>query len=335
MPADPRPVDPPFPVTPATPRRVLVTGGCGFIGRHVVAELCAAGYAVTVLDNLATGERAALAGLAAGCRVGDVREPGAVDAAMAGQDAVIHLAAAPDVAGALRDPLANMTVNVAGSLTVLDAARRHGVAHVLAASSGGTVLGEQAQPVRADGVPAPRSPLGAGKLAMEGYLGAYARSFGLATATLRLANVYGPGCAHKSSVVARAMRRIARGEAPVIHGDGSQARDFVYVGDVAAGIRRALAAGATGTYQLGSGMPTRIGTLVEAVMDACGRPVPPPAYAPAAAGEVHTTYCDIAAARADFGFAPATPLADGLARTWAWLIRTSASSDSGKVLGAR
>ncbi len=314
------------------PRRVLVTGGCGFVGAHVVADLCRAGHAVTVLDNEAAGERAALAGLPAAFRAGDVRDAAALEAVVPGQDAVVHLAAAPDLAGALRDPVHGMDVNVRGSLCVLEAARRHGVAQVLAASSGGTVLGDRARPVHAEGVPAPRSPLGASKLAMEGYLSAYARSFGLAACSLRLANVYGPGCTHKTSVVAEFMRDIAGGRRPVLHGDGRQARDFVYVRDVAAGIRRALEAGATGTYQLGSGAPTTIRALLEAIAEVAGRPVPWPEYAPARVGEVRTTYCDIAAARADFGFDPATPLPAGLARTWAWLVGDAPAHE--RMMGA-
>lgn len=298
---------------------VLVTGGCGFIGVHVVAALRARGMAVTVLDNESIGDRRALANGDAVLHVGDVRDPAALDRAMAGRDAVVHLAAVPDLAGALRDPMGAMDVNVRGSLAVLEAARRHGVRHVVAASSGGTVLGDAPPPVRADVAPAPRSPLGAAKLAMEGYLRAYAGTHGLTTCALRLANVYGPGCATKDSVIAHFLRHVADGTPLAIHGDGTQARDFVAVADVADGIVRALLAGACGTYQLGSGTPTSVAALLDVIARVVDRPLPPRRHVAARPGDVHTTYCDITAARAAFGFAPAIALADGIARTWAWM----------------
>lgn len=299
---------------------VLVTGGCGFIGAHVVAALEAGGCPeVVVLDNEAAGNRSALSGLGARFHVGDVRDPEALDAVMPGCTAVIHLAACPDVAGALADPLASMDVNVAGTLAVLEAARRHGVRRVLAASSGGTVLGAAQPPVREDVAPAPRSLLGASKLAMEGYLGAYAASFGMTACVLRLANVYGPGCGHKNSVVAGFLRAAHTGNPLTLRGDGTQARDFVYVEDVAEGVVQAAGARASGIYQLGSGQPTSINDLIGMIADVSGRRTLDVRREAPWPGEVHRTYCDISRAAADFGFAPRTPLASGLRRTLAWL----------------
>jgi UDP-glucose 4-epimerase len=306
-------------VDPAAVRRVLVTGGCGFIGAHVVAALRERGVAVTVLDDESIGDRGALAGRDVALHLGDVRDSAAVDRAMSGHDAVVHLAAMPDLASANRDPMGAMDVNVRGSLAVLEAARRHGVHRVLAASSGGTVLGGAPPPVRADVAPAPRSPLGAAKLAMEGYLHAYAGTHGMVTCALRLANVYGPGCATKDSVIARFLRHVADGRPIEVHGDGTQARDFVVVADVADGIVRALLAGATGTYQLGSGGATSVNALLDVIARVVDRPLPPRRYVPARAGDVHTTYCDIAGARAVFGYDPVTPLAEGIKRTWTWM----------------
>jgi len=300
-------------------RHVLVTGGCGFIGTHVVAALHARGVAVTVIDDESIGDRRALPARDVALEIGDVRDHAALDRAVPGHDAVLHLAAVPDLTGALRDPMGAMDVNVRGGLAVLEAARRHGVNRVVAASSGGTVLGDAPPPVRSDTPPAPRSPLGAAKLAMEGYVAAYRRTYGIATCSLRLANVYGPGCATKDSVVARFLRHVADGRPIAIHGDGTQARDFVAVEDVADGIARAVVAGATGTYQLGSGVPTSVNTLLDVIREVVDVPLPPRRYVAARPGDVRTTYCDVTEARRDVGFDPATPLADGVARTWAWL----------------
>ena len=316
-------------------RRVLVTGGCGFVGAHVVAACRARGTGVTVLDDESIGDRRALAGHDVTLCIGDVRDAAALDRVLPGQDAVVHLAAIPDLAGSLGDPMGAMDVNVRGSLAVLEAARRHGVPRVVAASSGGTVAGDARPPVGADTVPAPRSPLGAAKLAMEGYLAAYRRTHGVATCALRLANVYGPGCATKDSVVARFLRNVADGRPIAIHGDGTQARDFVAVTNVADGIVRALLAGATGTYQLGSGVPTSICDLLDVVRRVVDRPLPPRRHVAARPGDVHTTYCDIADARADFGFEPAIPLVDGVARTWASLTAVESPPGPSRRANAR
>jgi len=304
--------------------RILITGGAGFIGTNLIAHLAAHGYRLTVLDR---APRPALPQGVAYVR-GDVRDPRAVARALAGADACVHLAAATRVIDSIADPATSFDVNVQGSLTLLDAARTAGVHRFVAASTGGAILGDAPVPVNEAMAPAPISPYGASKLAMEGYLSAYAGSYGLRAAALRFSNVYGPGSRHKGSVVAVVCNALLAGEPFTIHGDGSQVRDYLYVGDLVAGIRQALAAGVMGVYQLGSGTPTTLNALLAGIRDAAGMASIPVRHAPFRTGEIHTTYCDIAKAHAAFGFTPETPLTGGLARTWTW-FRTSAAREAG------
>jgi nucleoside-diphosphate-sugar epimerase len=152
---------------------VLVTGGAGFIGATLVRRLVASGYLVRVLDNLSTGDAAHLKGVDAGLVRGDIRDAGTLDEALAGCDAVIHLAAAGSVVGSVADPAANFEANVAGTFRVLDAARRNEVPRVVLASTGGALIGDAAPPVDERSLPKPLSPYGASKLAGEGYAHAW------------------------------------------------------------------------------------------------------------------------------------------------------------------
>jgi len=300
--------------------RCLVTGGAGFIGRHLVAALAAGGgYELRVLDNESAGDRRALAGRGATFLQGDLRDSAALDAVLPGCQAVIHLAAATGVAASVADPRHSLDVNAMGTLALLEACRRHGVRRVLAASTAGALLDAEGGVVDAGRPVRPRSPYGAGKVALEALLSAYGGAYGLETCTLRLGNVYGPGAPHKDGVVLRVLRRHKAGRPAVIHGDGRQARDFVYVGDVVAGLGQALAAGAQGTYQLGSGRATRIRDLVALLGEVVADDLLPPVHAPRPPGEVTSSFCDIDAARRAFGFTPRTALAAGLARTWDWV----------------
>ncbi len=311
------------------PSRVLVTGGAGFIGLNLVAHLAERGYSVTILDI------APRPPLPRGItyRQGDIRDPRAVGQAMAEVDAVVHLAAATRVIDSIDDPGTNFDVNVRGTLVVLDAARTAGIRQVIAASTGGAILGEAPVPVTEAMAPAPMAPYGASKLAMEGYLSAYAGAYGLHAAALRFSNIYGPGSRHKGSVIAKLFNALLADKTFTLYGDGSQVRDYLYVGDLVAGIRQAMEVGVTGTYQLGSGVPTRLSELLKDVHYITGYQEIPLAYAPFRAGEVHTTYCSITKAVNAFGFAPTTSLRDGLAATWAWFCNNAGMFRRSKAAG--
>src|SRR3984885_10786352 len=185
----------------ADARHVLVTGGAGFVGATLVRRLVDSGHSVRVLDNYSTGDPAHLAGVDAELVEGDIRDTAALDAALAGIQAVIHLAAAGSVVMSVADPVMNFEANVVGTFRVLDAARRAGLGRVVLASTGGALIGGALPPVNELSLPKPISPYGASKLAGEGYAHAFAKSFGLRTVALRFANVYGPWSGHKKGAM--------------------------------------------------------------------------------------------------------------------------------------
>ena len=316
-------------------RRLLVTGGAGFIGRNLIAHLRRSGdpLAITVLDDESLGDRRALDGLDAAFVAGDVRDPRALERVVPGHDAVVHLAAHTRVDGSIADPAHDFEVNALGSFRLLQACRRHGVRRVIAASTGGAILGEAPVPVQ-EAMPAcPLAPYGASKLAMEGYLSAFGGAYGLSTLALRFSNVYGPGSGHKDSVVARFCRQLLAGAELTINGDGSQVRDFLYVADLAEGIRQALLREPTGVLQLGSGRPTRLTELLALLVEAAGVAPPQVRHAAPRPGEVRATWCDVARARAALDFQPATSLRDGLAATWAWFADAHRATGAARSAG--
>ncbi len=299
--------------------KLLITGGAGFIGCNLIAHLAArGGYRITVLDNETMGTCSEIDTPGVRFLHGDIRDTAALTAALAGQDAVVHLAAETRVADSIADPEGTFAVNAEGSFRLLQAARAAGVARVVAASTGGAILGEATAPIDETMAARPLSPYGASKLAMEGYLSAFAGAYRMRTCALRFSNVYGPRSHRKGSVVAQFFRALLHDEPLVIYGDGTQVRDYLYVGDLVEGVRRALETGAGGVYQLGSGQGTTLNDLAAAMARVVGLKNVPLRYEPFRVGEVHTTWCAIDRARAAFAFQAATGLDEGLTRTWAW-----------------
>ncbi len=307
------------------PQKILITGGCGFVGANLIERLQQRGTRdVRVLDDESLGRREHIAGLRAEFVHGDIRDARAVEQALAGVDAVVHLAAHTRVVESMEMPLLNFDINVRGSLVLLEAMRKLGVKRLINASTGGAILGDVEPPVHEAMVPQPIAPYGASKLAVEGYCSAYRGSFGIASLSLRFANVYGPRSFHKGSAVATFFRSILAGKPVTIYGDGSQCRDFIYVADLCDGIIAGLDGTATGVVQLGSGRPTSVNLL----LDHMGKVVAPRAveriYEGFREGELRETYCDISKARRLLGFEPATSLPQGLASTWDWFISRKA-----------
>ena len=213
-------------------RRVLVTGGAGFVGATLVRRLVGSGYAVRVLDNLTTGDRSHIDGVDAELVEADIRDAKALEAALSGVQTVVHLAAAGSVVKSIEDPVTNFEVNVVGTFQVLDAVRRAGLERTVLASTGGALIGDALPPVNEQSLPKPISPYGASKLAGEGYAHAFASAFGLRTVSLRFANVYGPWSERKQGAMTMFFRAIDAGEPIVIYGDGSASRDYTHVDDI-------------------------------------------------------------------------------------------------------
>jgi UDP-glucose 4-epimerase len=300
--------------------RVLVTGGAGFIGANLVRHLSASGaYDVVVIDNLSAGQQRPVFPRGVRFTLGDFTDRATMTECLRGVDAVVHLAALSGVVDSVADPRQSFEINVAGSFQLLELARAANVRRVINASTGGALLGEVAPPISEEMAPCPLSPYGASKLAVEGYCSAFASSYGMSCATLRFSNIYGPGSAHKKSAVAAFIKNIIREEPLVVYGDGTQQRDYLYVGDLVRGIEAALARQINGAYQLGSGKPTTVRTLIETLRDVSGRDVRI-RHAGRRSGEVLATWCDIAKAGREFGFRAPTELEAGLRTTWTWYL---------------
>lgn len=298
--------------------RVLVTGGCGFIGANLVPRLAAAGWDVRVLDNESMGRREHLDDFTGQFIHGDIRDTAALDVALEGVDAVVHLAADTRVIESIADPAFNFDVNVVGSFRLMEAMRARGIRRLVNASTGGAIIGDATPPVHEAMVPNPIAPYGATKLAVEGLCSAWSGSYGFSALSLRFANVYGPRSYHKGSVVAAFFRRIAEGLPLIVHGDGEQVRDFVFVDDLCDGIMRGLAYEKSGVLQLGSGLPVSVNALIEEMRQIVAPQPIAVDYRPARVGEIERTWCDVSRARSELGYAPDTSLAAGLAETWAW-----------------
>ena len=298
--------------------KVLVTGGAGFIGSHVVEALLAGGHAVSVVDNLSSGRRANLPAAARLIEL-DIRDPRLAEVfEQERPDWVAHHAAQVDVRRSVADPLLDADINVRGGLNVLESARRAGVRRFVYASTGGAVYGEpEYLPVDERHPINPLSPYGASKHALEHYLYLYQQNFGLAYVVLRYPNVYGPrqDPHGEGGVIAIFTDRLLRGAPITIYGDGEQTRDFTFVEDCARANRLALenpAAG--GIYNLGTGQATSINQVFATLKDVTRYPLAAN-YGPAKVGETRFIYSDASRARTELGWQPEVDLRAGLART--------------------
>jgi UDP-glucose 4-epimerase len=302
--------------------KFMITGGCGFIGVNLAASLVSLGHQVSVFDNEVLGKRKHLDGIAADFILGDIRDKALLVSHLPGVDAVVHLAADTRVVDSISDPTTNFDVNVVGTFSLLEAMRETGVERIVFASTAGAILGAAEPPYDERMAGRPISPYGASKLAAEGYLSAYAGSYGFKAAALRFSNVYGPKSYHKGSVVATFMRQILAKQPLIIYGDGSQTRDFVYVDDLNRGIVVAIESNQAGVYQLGSGNAVTIAELLAALRDIVGSAHKLQVeFRASRAGEIEHSFCNINKARETLGFRPSTPFKDGLATTWEWFLR--------------
>ena len=297
--------------------RAVVTGGAGFIGSHLVDALLLRGDDAVVLDDLSTGRRERVP---EGARLveGDIRDPAAVAEAFAaaGPEVCFHLAAQADVRRSVENPAFDADVNVLGTIRVLEAARRHGT-QVVFSSTGGAIYGECEAPAPETAARLPISPYGTSKLAGEEYLAMENRLYGSRNVALRYGNVYGPrqDPHGEAGVVAIFLGRLAAGEPFTIFGDGTQTRDYVYVGDV---VRATLAAAgqAGGVFNVGTGRETSVLALADACRRASGVDLEP-GFADARLGELQRSVLDPAVAERELGFRAAVGLDEGIAATWA------------------
>jgi len=308
--------------------RCLVTGGAGFIGSTLVDRLLSEGHQVEVIDDLSSGSLANLsdARAAGGLRFHqlDVRSTDTVELIERRQPEVIfHLAAQVDVRASVADPVFDASINVLGSLQVLEGARRAGTSRIVAAASGGTLYGEPAPediPTRESQPHQPLSPYGVSKKAMIDYLVAYRALYGIEFVALALGNVYGPrqDPHGEAGVVAIFAERLLRGQSVTIFGDGEQTRDFVYVDDVVDGFVRAATKGGGLVCNIGTGRETSVNTLFQEMARQAGVEVEPE-FKPLRAGELARNCLDPTRAGIQLGWSSWTELGEGTAATIAFV----------------
>jgi UDP-glucose 4-epimerase len=307
----------------------LVTGGAGFIGSNLVDALLDRGDTVAVLDNLATGREENLAGAlerGAHLRRVDIRDTEAVLRAFEAEEpeVVFHLAAQVDVRKSLEDPVFDASVNVGGTIALLEASRATGVRRFVNTSTGGAIYGEtDVIPTPETVPPLPMAAYGQSKACAEAYCAWVSRLYGLSTVTLRYGNVYGPrqDPHGDAGVIAIFCGRALRGERPVVFGDGLQTRDYVYVGDIVRANLLAAGAQAPGAlYNVGTEVQSTVLDVAQAVGDAAG--LSDEAFAPdlqpARLGELQRSGLDVSRARDELGYEAEVNLYDGIATTFAW-----------------
>ena len=301
--------------------RVLVTGGAGFIGSHVTDALQARGDEVAVLDDLSSG-RAGRLDSGVPLHKLSITDAVALTAAVTAfrPQLICHLAAQIDVRASVTAPAEDAQVNILGTVNLLEAARAAG-ARVLFASSGGALYGRDAPiPSREDVLPLPESPYGIAKYCAEQYIGLYNRLHGTRHSVLRLANVYGPrqDPAGEAGVITIFCASALAGREPTIYGDGTQTRDYVYVGDVVHAFLTAGDSGRPGTWNIGAGTEISVLDLVDIIAAVAGRDMHP-GFVAARAGELQRSAVAADRAASELGWRPATPLAEGVRRVYRWI----------------
>ncbi|RYM06509.1 NAD-dependent epimerase/dehydratase family protein [Sporolactobacillus sp. THM7-7] len=298
-------------------KKVIVTGGAGFIGSHVVEELLRCGYTVSVIDNFSTGHRENIAGLPVSIYNFDVTNPDVMDLIVSLQpDYVIHLAAQVSVAQSIQDMLFDEQVNVRGSLHVIKAAARASVKKVVFASSAAVYGNPLTLPVTTEHPTSPESPYGLAKLTVENYLKLFHKLYQLPYSILRFSNVYGPRQdAHgEGGVIAIFADRLRRDLPPVIFGDGEQTRDFVFVSDIASACVKALNAEKNICVNVSSGSSITINRLLQMMKEISGSSVNT-VYTQARPGDIRDSTLSNVEAKEGLNWAPSVGLMQGLLET--------------------
>jgi UDP-glucose 4-epimerase len=297
---------------------ILVTGGAGFIGSHIVDAYLRAGHEVTVVDDLSTGSKKNV-NRQARLVTTDVRDPNLSTLfAESRFEVVNHLAAQLDVRKSVQDPFFDASVNILGALRLLECGRTYGVRKFIFSSSGGTYYGEcGAQPAREEDPSNPESPYGISKATAERYIQFYGNTYHLPYTILRYANVYGPrqDPHGEAGVVAIFAGKLLAKQAVTIFGDGKQERDYVYVSDVVEANVAALTKGENSIFNVGTGQASSVNALYEKFMH-FDKDAKPPTYAPARTGELLRSVLNVDRARKELGWKPSTTLEKGLRETY-------------------
>lgn len=308
--------------------KILVSGGAGFIGSHVVDTFLAANHEVAVVDNLTTGD-ARWVNPRARLHVVDLRSARLAQVFETERPEVVaHLAAQASVARSVTDPAFDASVNIGGGLGLLECCRRFGVRRVVYSSSGGAGYGDtDVVPTPETHATLPISPYGITKIAMEHYVNAWSGIYGISSISLRYANIYGPrqNPQGEAGVIAIFCHRLLTGQTPIINGDGGQTRDYTYVGDVAAANLKALEhSEVTGPVNISTGVETSVNDLYRALVEAAGSTVRAQ-HGPARPGEQRRSGLHPGRAGQVLGWKPTVSLAEGLGRTFRFFQKETTS----------
>ena len=305
-------------------KKALVTGGAGFIGSHLTEDLVAKGCLVTVLDNFSSGRQANLNRVAADIELieDDIRNLQAVERAAKGCEVIFHLAAVVSVPQTVTQPLDSAMVNDLGTLHVLEAARNAGSGSVVLASSSAVYGDDPGLPKRENMIPKPLSPYAVQKITGEYYARIYHDLYGIDTASLRFFNVFGPRqdpSSPYSGVISIFMAKAVAQTGPIIYGDGTQSRDFVYVSDVVRAMTSAAStkAAAGRSINVGTGTSIDINRLWRTIAGMAGLSIVP-RYDPPRAGDIIASVASVDTAESLLGFKTEVSLEDGLERTFRW-----------------
>lgn len=303
--------------------RILVTGGAGFIGSHIVDAYINSGHEVSVIDNLSTGNKNNLNPKAKFYQA-DIRDDLSSLIKDINPQVINHHAAQIDVRVSVAEPAADAAVNIIGTINVIEAGLKAGVKKIIFASTGGAIYGEQ------DYFPAdelhslrPLSPYGVAKLTCEKYLYYYKYNFGLDYVGLRYSNVYGPrqNPFGEAGVIAIFAHKLIRGEEPLINGDGLQTRDYVYVGDVVKANVKALETEFTGELNIATGVETSVNELFSNISRVSGKSITA-SRGPAKKGEQQRSCLSYEKAKSVFGWEPAVFVAGGIKNTVEWFLKS-------------
>jgi len=322
--------------------KVLITGGCGFLGIKLIERLIERNINIRVIDNLITGTRddlnavtkykeiaeGQINGPPIGVEliVGDILDKDLALSATSGCDAIVHFAANTGVGPSVDNPRYDCMTNVVGTFNYLEAARINKISRFVFASSGAPA-GEVEPPIHEELPPHPVSPYGASKLAGEGYCSAYCKTFNIDTVMLRFGNVYGPGSLHKNSLVAKFIRHALNGEVLEIYGSGSQTRDFIYIDDLIDAVMLAIYTPNIGgeVFQIASNMETTVGSITEqlvSILKLEGISKISLINGEKRLGDVMRNYSDTSKAKTILGWSPKMDLPKGLQKTVKYFLQS-------------
>lgn len=300
------------------PEKVLVTGGCGFIGSHIVDQLLKKGYQVTVVDNLVTGQRSNLSAHNIAFFECSILDPGFEEIVLREQpDYIIHQAAQVSVAGSIENVLYDEEVNIRGSINVMEAAKKANTKKIIYASSAAVYGVPQYLPIDTNHPAAPLSPYGVSKYTAERYLSVYASLYDLDYTILRYSNVYGPrqDATGEGGVISIFLDKISRGERLTIYGDGEQTRDFIYVEDVARANIHALHLGSRQLYNVSTGLEISLNQVCAMIKDITGFAFNPN-YSAERPGDIINSVLRNETTKRELGWEPKYTLKEGLRETY-------------------